>query len=510
MTDFPDLTHRQRLVIFVGLMLGMLLAALDQTIVATALPRITGDLGGIEHLSWVISAYLLASTVAMPLYGKLGDLFGLKLLFQISVIVFLAGSILAGLSQSMGQLIATRALQGLGGGGLMVLAFAIIGETVPPRERGRYQGYFGAAFGVSSIAGPLIGGFITDNLSWRWVFYVNIPFGLIAFAVIAAVIPKGERHERPSIDFLGAALMTAATTMLVLVTTWGGNQYDWGSPVILGLSALTLVAGVAFVLVELRTPEPIVPVRLFSNGAFRVSTTVSFILGLAMFGSLGFLPLFLQVVTGASATNSGLAMFPMMGGVFVASILSGNVISRTGRYKPFPVVGTAIGVGAFVLLATMDAATSKLSVSTYMFLLGFGIGMTMQVMVLSAQNAVPLSVMGAATGAVSFFREIGGAIGIAVFGAVFTSGLGDRLGASGVPGEGLSIERIRDLPFEQEATVVHAIADSVAHIFVFAAPLMAVAAVITWTIRELPLREGPSAVEHPATVEVVPELEAVV
>jgi EmrB/QacA subfamily drug resistance transporter len=504
---YPDLTHRQRLVIFGGLMSGMILAALDQTIVSTALPRITGDLGGLEHLSWVISAYLLASTVAMPLYGKLGDLFGRKLLFQTSIGVFLVGSVLAGLSQSMVQLIAFRAIQGLGGGGLMVLAMAIIAETVPPRERGRYQGYFGAAFGVASIAGPLIGGFITDNLSWRWVFYVNVPVGLIALVVITAVIPKGQRHERPQIDVRGAVLMTAGVTMLVLLTTWGGNQYAWSSPVILGLMAAIFVTLVLFIAVERRVAEPVLPIGLFKVKAFTVSTTVSFVLGLAMFGSIGFLPLFLQVVTGSSATSSGLALFPMMGGVLVASVVSGNLISRTGRYKVFPVMGTAAAVLGMGLLSTIDAGTSRITVSAFMFVLGTGIGATMQVMILATQNAVPTSDLGAATAAVSFFREIGGSIGIALFGAVFTSGLTRRLGAGDTPRGGLSITSIHKLPFAEQTRVIGAIADSVAHIFVFAAPLMAVAFVITWFIREVPLRQAtPPALQHGATVEVVPEL----
>jgi EmrB/QacA subfamily drug resistance transporter len=504
---YPDLTHRQRLVIFAGLMSGMLLAALDQTIVSTALPRITGDLGGLEHISWVIAAYLVASTVGMPLYGKLGDLYGRKLLFQLSIVVFLIGSVLAGFSQSMVQLIAFRAVQGLGGGGLMVLAMAIIAETVPPRERGRYQGYFGAAFGVASIAGPLIGGFITDNLSWRWVFYVNVPIGLVALVVITSVIPKGARHERPSIDVKGAALMTAGVTMLVLLTTWGGNQYAWSSTVIIGL-AVAIVATVAvFIVVEWRAAEPVIPIRLFRVKAFAVSTSVSFILGIAMFGTLGFLPLFLQVVTGASATRSGLALFPMMGGVLIASIVSGNLISRTGRYKVFPVVGMAIAVVAMGLLSTIDAGTGKLTVSGFMFLLGTGIGLTMQVMILATQNAVPVSELGSATAAVTFFREIGGSIGIALFGAVFTSGLTRRLGRGGTPSGGLSLSLIHRLPLAQQTKVIHAIAESVGHIFVFAAPVMFAAFVITWFIREVPLRQATNdAIEHGGTVEVVPEM----
>ncbi|MCU1487352.1 MAG: Drug resistance transporter EmrB/QacA subfamily [Actinomycetia bacterium] len=504
----PQLTHRQILVIFSGLMLGMLLAALDQTIVSTALPRITGDLGGLEHLSWVISAYLLASTIGMPLSGKLGDLFGRKLVFQVAIVVFLGGSILAGLSQSMGQLIAFRAVQGIGGGGLMVLAMSIIAETVPPRERGRYQGYFGAAFGLSSVAGPLIGGFITDNLSWRWVFYVNLPVGLVALAVITFVVPTGERHERPIFDVAGTALLTLGVSLLVLITTWGGVEHGWGSPLILGLIATDVVVLTAFVLVELRAAEPIIPVRLFRVAAFRVSTSVSFIVGLAMFGSLGFLPLYLQTVTGSSATRSGLQLFPMMGGVLVSSIVSGRLVTRTGRYKVFPVLGTALAFVGLALLATIDADTARNAVSAYMFVLGMGIGLVMQMMILTTQNAVPVSQLGVATGAVTFFREIGGSIGIATFGAVFTSSLARRMGS--VPlDSSLSIDLIRRLPAAQQATVIDAIAESVSHVFVFAAPVMALAFLVTWSIREVPLRGSTASVEHGATVEVVPEMEVV-
>ena len=505
MSTTPQLTHRQILVIFSGLLLGMLLAALDQTIVATALPRITGDLGGLEHLSWVISAYLLASTIAMPLAGKLGDLLGRKLLFQIAIVVFLVGSVLAGLAQDMGQLIAFRALQGIGGGGLMVLAMSIIAETVPPRERGRYQGYFGATFGVASIAGPLVGGFITDNLSWRWAFYVNVPIGIIALVVITLVVPTGERRERARIDVAGAALVTFAASLLVLVTTWGGTEHAWNSPLILTMIVVDVVAFAALVVVELRAAEPIIPVRLFRVKAFTVSTTVSFIIGVAMFGSLGFLPLYLQTVTGSSATASGLAMFPMMAGVLLTSVSSGRAISRTGRYKVFPVAGTALAVVGLALLSTIDAETARNAVSLYMFVLGAGIGMVMQVMILTAQNAVAVTELGAATGSVSFFREIGGSIGIAAFGAVFTASLQRRLGGLELDG-GLSIDLIRELPAAQQATVVVAIAESVSHVFLFAVPIMAVACVVTWTIREVVLRGSMAPVEHGATVEVVPEL----
>ena len=503
-TGYPDLTHRQTVAIFCSLMLGMLLAALDQTIVSTALPRITGDLGGLQHISWVISAYLLTATVAMPLYGKLGDLFGRKLFFQIAIVVFLIGSVLAGTSQTFGQLIAFRALQGLGAGGLLVLAMTIIGETVSPRERGRYQGYFGAMFGLSSVMGPLIGGFITDNLSWRWVFYVNVPLGIVALVLVAAVLPKGSRHERPVIDWLGAALLTATVTLIVLITTWGGVEYAWGSGVILGLTAVAVLLFVVLIAVERRAPEPMLPVRLFRIPTFSVSTLVSFIVGVAMFGSIGFLPLYMQAVTGASATASGLALFPMMGGVVISSVIAGRIITKTGKYKAWPVSGTLIASLGIVLLSTIGADTSRLTVSAFMFVLGIGIGMVMQIMVLSAQNAVPLSFIGTATGTINFCREIGGCIGIAAFGAVFTSGLHARLGSFG-KSTGLSLEIIKKLPRQEQVKVVSAIADSIAHVFVFAIPVMLTAFAVSWLLKEIPLRHSTTPVEHPATVEVVPE-----
>ena len=504
-TGYPDLTHRQTVAIFCSLMLGMLLAALDQTIVSTALPRITSDLGGLAHISWVISAYLLTATFAMPLYGKLGDLFGRKLLFQIAIGVFLIGSVLAGTSQTFGQLIAFRAVQGLGAGGLLVLSMTIIGETVSPRERGRYQGYFGAMFGLSSVAGPLLGGFITDNLSWRWVFYVNLPLGLLALVLAATVIPKGERHERPVIDWVGAALLIVSVTLIVLVTTWGGVEYPWGSRTIVGLAGVAAVLVALFIVVEHRATEPVLPVRLFRIPTFSVSTMVSFIVGVAMFGSIGFLPLYMQAVTGASATASGLALFPMMGGVIVSSMLAGRMITKTGKYKVWPVTGTGVATVGLVLLSTIGAHTPRLTVSAFMFVLGVGIGMVMQIMVLSAQNAVPMSAMGAATGTINFSREIGGSVGIAAFGAVFTSGLHDRLGSFDFGKSGLSLEVIKKLPHAQQLVVIRAIAESVAHVFVFAVPVMAAAFGVSWLLREIPLRHSTVPVEHPGTVEVVPE-----
>ena len=486
----PSFTHRQVLVIFSGLMLGMFLAALDQTIVATALPTITGELGGLNHLSWVVTAYLLASTVSTPLYGKLGDLFGRKRLFQGAIIVFLGGSVLCGIAQSMAQLIAFRALQGLGAGGLMVLAQAIIADVVSPRERGRYQGYFGAVFGASSVAGPLLGGFLTDQLSWRWVFYVNVPLGAAALVVTAIVLPAGRRHGNPRIDYAGSAVLTALVTSIVLVTTWGGAEYAWGSAPIVGMLVAIPTLLVVLVAVERRSPDPVVPLHLFRTRTFNVSSSVSFIVGVAMFGAVSFLPLFLQVVNGASATDSGLLLLPLMIGVLGASMASGQAITRTGRYKAFPVAGCALASVAMLLLSTMGTATGRTTVFAYMVMLGIGIGLTMQTLVLATQNAVRPTELGVATSSVTFFRSLGGSIGVALFGAVFNSVLARRLGTAlpGSDGSSFTPESIRGLPAPERAEYVNGFAEALTTVFLYAVPLLVLGFALTWLLREVPLR----------------------
>ena len=486
-------SRREITVVFAALMLAVLLAALDGTIVATALPTITAELGGLNQLSWVVTGYLLASTISTPLYGKLGDLYGRKRIFQASIVVFLVGSALCGQSQSMGELIAFRTLQGLGGGGLIVLAQAIIGDIVSPRDRGRYQGVIGAVFGVSSVAGPLLGGFLVDNASWRWIFYVNIPIGIVALAVIAValLVPEQRRHAR--IDVLGTILLSLAAGCFVLAASLGGATYGWGSWQIIGLGVITVVATAALIPVERRAAEPVLPLSLFSSRVFSVAAAISFIVGFALFGATTYLPLFLQIVTGASPTRSGLELLPLILGLLVTSIGSGQIIARWGHYRPFPIAGTAIMVVGFWRLSTMEPSTSGLERSLDMLILGLGIGLVMQVLVLAVQNDVDYRNLGVATSGATFFRSIGGCFGVAICGAIFSNRLADELSRlSGLPpsvGAGrVTREMVAQLPPPARAAFVGAYADALTTVFLVCAPVAAVGFLLSWLLPEKPLR----------------------
>jgi EmrB/QacA subfamily drug resistance transporter len=481
--------------VFGALMLGMFLAALDQTIVSTALPTIVGDLGGLNHLSWVVTSYLLASTVSTPLYGKLGDMMGRKPVFLAAIIIFLAGSMLAGLSQSMGELIGFRALQGIGAGGLMVGAQAIIADIVPPRERGRYMGLIGSVFAVASVAGPLLGGFLVDNLSWRWVFYVNLPVGALAIVVVLTRLHLHTPTIRHKIDVLGTALLSAGVASLILVTTWGGSQYAWDSKPIVGLAVAGVALLVTFVWWEMRTPEPILPLNLFKSRVFVVANAMGFTIGMAMFGAIVFIPLYLQLVYGASPTSSGLRLLPLMAGLLVAAIASGRIISRIGRYKIFPVVGTIVLVVGMFLLSRLGVGTAPWLASVYMAVVGVGIGLVMQVLVLVVQNDVRPRDIGVATSTATFFRSVGGSFGVAIFGAVFATRLADQLAqlprsVTAKLGSGVHLqpEQAKHLPPLVHADFLQAFSHALHGVFLWGMALAAIPAVLAWLLKEVPLR----------------------
>jgi EmrB/QacA subfamily drug resistance transporter len=493
-----DLPHRRVLIIIGALMLGMFLAALDQTVVSTALPTIVGDLHGASHLSWVVTAYLLASTVSTPLWGKLGDMYGRKVFFQAAIVIFLVGSILSGLSQSMLELILFRAIQGLGGGGLMIGAQTIVGDIVSPRARGRYMGLFMAMFGVTTVIGPLIGGFFVDTIGWRWIFYINVPIGAVALVVTTFALPGALSRVRRVIDYLGTALVALAATCLVLFTSLGGTSYSWTSPFMIGLAVAGVVFTVLFLLAERRAVEPVIPLALFRNRVFAASSAIGFVVGFAMFGALTFIPLFFQDVKGISPVLSGVRLFPLMGGLLVASVGSGLLVSRWGRYKVFPVVGTGLMTVGLYLMSLIGVTTGAWTMAAYMVVFGLGLGLVLQVLTVAVQNAVPYEQLGTGTSGVTFFRMIGGSFGTAVFGAIFANvvvrNILNALHLAKAP-SGFSLNAdnpsaIHNLPPALQSGVIHGIAHTVSTMFLIGVPIAFVAFLLSWTLPEIALRKS--------------------
>ncbi|MFC7988012.1 MFS transporter [Streptomyces pilosus] len=489
----PGLSPRRVRLVFVALMLALLLAALEQMIVAIALPEIVGDLHGLDSMSWAVTAYLLTSTIGLPVYGKLGDLLGRKSVFQFALLVFVVGSALAGRAATMDQLIACRAVQGVGAGGLMIGVQAIMADVVPARQRGRFMGLIGAAFGLASVAGPLLGGWFTDHLSWRWCFYVNVPFGLVTMAVVALVLKLPKPAARGRFDVLGTLLLAAASTCLVLLTTWGGTEYAWDSRTVLGLAAGAAAATVLFLVVERFAAEPLMPLRLFRDSVFNITGLVGLVTGVALFGATSYLPTYLQMVDGASATESGLLMLPMTGGIVGASVLSGQLISRSGRYRWHPVVGSALSVVGMWLLSRLETGTPRLHYSLWMAVLGAGLGMVMPVLILAVQNSVRPADLGTATSANNYFRQIGGSVGAAVFGTLFadrlTDALAERLPAdAATPDAGsLTPELVHALPPGLRDAYAQAYADAMPRIFLYLVPVLVLGLLIAFFLKEKPL-----------------------
>ena len=489
-------------VIMLGLMITMMLAMLDNLIVGTAMPTIVGELGGLNHLAWVVTAYTLAIAVSTPLWGKFGDLYGRKGIFMSSIVVFLIGSALSGMAQDMGQLIAFRAIQGLGGGGLIVGVMAIIGDLVPPRERGRYQGMMAAVMGIATIGGPLVGGTITDHLGWRWAFYINLPLGAVSLFVISTVLHLPKKRIKARVDYTGAALLSIGLTALVLVTSWGGTEYDWGSVQIVGLSVLGAASLAAFGWAETRAAEPIIPLRIFRNGNFTLMNVIGFIVGFVMFGGVTFLPLFQQSVQGASATNSGLLLLPMMLPVMVVSLFVGRAVTKTGRYRMYPIIGGAALIVGLYLLSTMDTDTSRLTSGLYMAVMGAGLGFMIQMSMLVGQNSLEMRDMGAGSSTITLTRTIGGSFGVALMGAIFSSRVADTMaeetgpaGEKAVGGGQLTPELIEQLPTHIKDGYLSAVSNGTHQVFLWGTAVAALAFLASWFVKEVPLRGAAPAKE---------------
>lgn len=503
-THEGELSHGEIMVVMSALMLAMLLAALDQTIVATALPKIANDLHGLSEYSWVATAYLLTSAVATPLYGKISDMFGRKKIFQTAIVIFLIGSALCGLSQNMTELIFFRGLQGIGAGGLMTLVFAIIGDLIPPRQRGRYQGYFGGVFAVASVIGPLLGGLLTDHLSWRWVFYVNIPIGIVALSAVAARLHLPVRHVEHKVDYLGAVLLAISVVCLLLATVWGGVTYPWGSVQIIGLFIASLVSAALFIWREHYAKEPIIPLRLFKNSIFSVTVLLSLLVGAIMFGAIIFLPEYQQLVRGDSATKSGLMLLPLVLGVVVASLTSGRLTTKLGRYRMFPIIGSILFIISLWLFSHITADTSRVWLGVWMVILGVGVGQIMPILTLAVQNAVDRKDLGTATSSVVFFRSIGAALGTAMFGAILTNRLvhyisQDFPGATGsaiAHGIQNSVNGLANLSPSAMSMVLNAFARSFSDVFLIGIPLAVVTLVVALFLKESPLKTSTKETEE--------------
>jgi EmrB/QacA subfamily drug resistance transporter len=500
------------MLLFVGLMLSMLLASLNQTVLSTALPTIVGELHGVNDMLWVITAFILTSTITMPIYGKLGDLMGRKSLLMAAIILFMIGSVVGALAGDMGMLIVARVIQGLGGGGLMILSQAVIADVVPPRERGKYMGMMGGVFAIASVAGPLLGGWFTEGPGWRWVFWINIPLGLLALAGAVFFLKLPKHAGKPKLDLGGMVLLAIATTCLVLFATWGGSKYEWSDPIILGLIAGAVVSAAAFVFVESRTAEPIIPLHLFKDRNFNLATIAGLMIGVAMFGAIGYLPTYLQMAFSVNATESGLLMIPMMGALLVASVVSGQLVSRTGRYKWMPIVGGVLVAAALVMLSTLNPGSPLWEICAYLAVMGLGLGLSMQIMVLMVQNSFPLREVGTATASNNFFRQIGATLGSAVVGSLFASRLAalltERLPAAaqggGTPGGSNSLTPavVGALPAPIKEVIISSYNDALTPIFIWMVPLALVAAVLMCFVKEKPLA---TAVEHDVLSESIGE-----